>query len=202
MAARPIVAFRCGIQAFLSGSLDQSWLRSFPRRQSMILKGPWLDVPNSSAELAAGLAILGYPSDLMKTADELSRRLSELKDDAGQPERTNMQAVLLRAAIDELSAASWQLLALVLPELRTAIVNGSLPRAAHDLLLGDLPHFHYTEFWDLNKQILLSLSKLYQSSPNEIALLKMGLSPSEVRLVEFGEEREKRNPWTRLWDWN
>jgi hypothetical protein len=200
VAARPLVAFRYAIQAFLSGSLDQSWLQWFPRRQNLILEGPWLEVLSSTAEMAAGLAILRYPSDLVKTADELSRRISQIRDDARQPERINMQAVLLRAAIDESSPASWRLLAFVLPELRTAIVSGSLPSAAHTLLLGYLPHFHSAEFWDLNKRILLSLSKLYESSPNESALHKLGLSPSEARLVEFGEERDKRNSWTRLWN--
>ena len=201
LTARPVVAFRCAIQASLSGRLDQSWLRAIPRHQSAILKGPWLEVLYSTAEMAAGLAILRYPRHLMKMADELSRRISELRDDARQPERTNMQAVLLRAAIDKSSSESWRLLALVLPELRTAILNRSLPSAAHTLLTDDLPQFYSAAYWDLNKQILLSLSKLYRSSPNESALHELGLSPSDVRLVEFGEEHDKRNTRTRLWDW-
>ena len=200
LAARPIIAFRCAIQALLSQRLDQSWLRSIPRHRDAILDAPWLEVLQSTAEVAAGFAILRYPRNLMKTTDELSRRISELRDDAQQPERSNMQAVLLRAAIDELSPKSWRLLSLVLPELRTTILHGSLPSAAHTLLTDDLPHFYSAAYWDLNKQILLSLSKLYSSSPNESALHELGLSPSEARLIEFGEEREKRKSWTRLWD--
>ena len=77
-------------------------------------------------------------------------------------ERTNMQAVLLRAAIDESSAESWRLLSLVLPELRTADPRRKSAAPAHTLLTDDLPRFYSASYWDLNKQILLSLSKLYR----------------------------------------
>jgi hypothetical protein len=137
----------------------------------------------------------------MKTAEELSRRLSELNDDAQGVERTNMQAVLLRAAIDESSADSWRLLSLVLSELRAAVIQGGLSNVAHAMLSDDLPSFYSAGYWDLNKRILLSLSKLYKIAPNDNVLNELRLSPSEVHLVVFGEEQDRRNPLTSFWDW-
>ena len=137
----------------------------------------------------------------MKTAADLSRRISELTDDAKGPERTNMQSVLLRAAIDKSSADSWQLISIVLPELRAAILVGELPPTAHALLTNDLPNFYSAAYWDLNEQILLSLAKLYKIFPSEATLHELGVSPTEARLVMHGEEHDRRNPWTGLLDW-
>ena len=61
LAAWLIVAFRCAIEAFLSNRLDQSWLRSLPRHSAAILAAPWLELLRSTADLAAGLALLRYP---------------------------------------------------------------------------------------------------------------------------------------------
>ena len=44
LAAWPIVAFRCAIEAFSSEQLDQSWLRSIPRHRAAILGAPWLEL--------------------------------------------------------------------------------------------------------------------------------------------------------------
>ena len=43
-AGWPAVAFRCAIEAFLSGRLSQSWLQSISRRRADILSAPWLGV--------------------------------------------------------------------------------------------------------------------------------------------------------------
>jgi hypothetical protein len=200
--AWPVVTFRCAIEAFSSKQLDRSWFRSIPRHGAAILGAPWLELVRSTADLAAAFAVLQYPRHLMKTAEELSHRLSELSDDAQGLERTNMQAVLLRAAIDESSAESWRLLSLVLPELRTAVLHGNLPPAAPTLLTDDLPRFYSAAYWDLNKRVLLSLSKLHRTFPNESVLRELLLSESEMQLVIFGEEENsRRNPLSRLWDW-
>jgi hypothetical protein len=199
--AWPVVAFRCAIEAFLSRQLDQSWLRSIPRHGAAILGAPWLEVLSSTTHLAAAFAILRYPRDLMKTTEELSRRLSELNDDVQETERTNMQAVLLRAAIDESSAESWRLLSFVLPELRAVVIQGGLSNVAHAMLTDDLPRFYSAGYWDLNKRILLSLSKLYKIAPNDDILNELRLSPPEAHLVVFGEEQDRRNPLTSFWDW-
>jgi hypothetical protein len=199
--AWPIVTFRCAIEAFSSKMLDPSWLRSIPRHGISILRGPWLGLLNSTGNLAAAFAILRYPRHLMKSSNELSHRIVEMTDDAKEPERTNMQAVLLRAAIDESTAESWHLITKVLPELRAVVLQGELPYDAHNMLTDDLPRFYSAGYWDLNKRILLSLSKLYRTFPSESALHELGLSAMETQLITYGEEQDRRNPLTRLWDW-
>jgi GTPase-associated protein 1 len=197
----PAPLLRSAVDAGLAGRLHSSWLRSIPRQYAVILGSPWLDVLHSTADLAAGLTLLGYPRYFNKTVEELSRRLAALTDDAQGTERINLQAFLLRAAIDEHSAESWRLISMVLPELRVVVLQGSLPSVAHSILTDDLPRFYSAPYWDLNKRIVLSLSRLYKSFPNESALRELRLPVSDVRLVVSGEDEEKRNPFNRLWDW-
>jgi len=156
----PTPLFRAAIDAALAGRLHSSWLRSIPRHYGVILGSSWLDVLHSTADLAEGLALLRYPRYVNKTVEELSRRIVALSDDAKGTARIDLQAFLLRAAIDEDSAASWRLISMALPELRIAVLQGSLPSAAHSILIHDLPSFYSTGYWDLNKRILLSLSRL------------------------------------------
>jgi hypothetical protein len=151
--------------------------------------------------MAAGLALLLYPRNLNKTADELSRRIAALRDDVRGAERTNLQALLLRAAIDESSEASWRLISIVLPELRIVILQGNLPPIADRILTDDLPRFYSAAYWDLNKRILLSLSRLYRSFPNESAIRELHLPDTDAHLVLFGEEEDKRRSSIRPWDW-
>jgi GTPase-associated protein 1, N-terminal domain type 1 len=198
----PTAVLSCAIEALPSGQINQSWIRSIPRNEAFILNARWLDTLRSMSDLAVGLALLRFPRQLRKTANEISRCIVELKDDVGEADRTNVQAVLLRAAIDESSSDSWQLISLFLPELRVAVLQGSLPQIAHSVLMDDLPRFRSAAYWDLNKRILLSLSKLHRTFPNEDALRQLHLSESEARLVFFGEdENDVRNPLSRLWDW-
>jgi hypothetical protein len=124
-----------------------------------------------------------------------------LSDDAKGTARIDLQAFLLRAAIDEDSAASWRLISMALPELRIAVLQGSLPSAAHSILIHDLPSFYSAGYWDLNKRILLSLSRLYKNFPNESALRELRLPNADFDLVVSGEDEVKRSSFNRLWDW-
>jgi len=153
---------------------------------------------HSTAHLAEGFALLRYPRNFNKTTGELSRRIVALSDDAQGTERINLQAFLLRAAVDEHSMESWRLIWLVLPELRVIVLQGNLPSVAHSILTDDLPRFYSAAYWDLNKRILLSLSRLYKSFPNETVLSELRLSDSEIRLVVFGDDKEGQS---FFWDW-
>lgn len=200
VAEAPAVAFRHAVEAYLGGRLDRSWLRSFPLFSEAILQGQWLDPLTSTAELAAAFAILSYPRRLLKSCDEVSRRLSKLNDDASTEDRVNMQAVLLRAAIDESSVQSWRLVVQVLPGLRPFIVRDELPGIAHRILKDDLPNFYSAGYWDFDKRILLSLSKLYARAPDQAALDQLSLAAADRQLVVDGE-RPLKNPFSRWWDY-
>jgi hypothetical protein len=201
IATSPSIAFHLAIAAYLGNGLDRSWLRSFPPFSATILQGPWLDQMQTTAELGAALAILRYPRRLSKQPDEIARRFSEMRDEAKGDDRMNMQAVLLRAAIDESSSKSWTLITQVLPELRGFILQDNLPSTAHALLRDDLPNFYSAGYWDIDKRILLSLSKLYSAAPDPEALDRLSLSPHD-RQVVLGEDRWAKNPFARLWDWS
>jgi hypothetical protein len=124
-----------------------------------------------------------------------------MADDAQGDERATMQAALLRTAIDEGSAQSWNLISIVLPELRVVIINAGLSRTAESMLVSDLPHFYSAGYWDLNKRILLSLSKLYAVAANNEVLHCLALTPSEMELVLFGEDRHAKNPFSKIFPW-
>jgi hypothetical protein len=112
-----------------------------------------------------------------------------------------MQAALLRSAFDEGSADAWKLILLVLPELRSVVISAGLPRAAESLLMNDLPHFYSAGYWDLNKRIHLSLSKLNAAWPDNEVLRNLALAPDELQLVLMGEERRAKNPLALFWPW-
>jgi hypothetical protein len=69
------------------------------------------------------------------------------------------------------------------------------------MLVNDLPHFYSAGYWDLNKRILLSLSKLYDRQANSEVLDRLALTPSERELVLFGEERSGKNPFSKIFPW-
>ncbi len=194
----PAPLLKTAIDTALAGRLHSSWLRSIPRHHAVILASPWLDLVHSTAHLAEGLALLRYPRNFNKTTGELSRCIVALSDDAQGTARINLLAFLLRAAIDEHSTESWRLISLVLTELRVVVLQGNLPSVAHSMLTDDLPRFYSAAYWDLNKRILLSLSRLYKGFPNETVLSELRLSESEIHLVVFGDDKERQS---FFWNW-
>jgi hypothetical protein len=50
-------------------------------------------------------------------------------------------------------------------------------------------------------EILLSLSKLYAVAANSEVLQRLALTPSEMELVLFGEERHAKNPFSKIFPW-
>ncbi|MFD1987432.1 hypothetical protein ACFSOZ_33990 [Mesorhizobium newzealandense] len=201
ISSKPDLFFQSAVEAYCENRIDQSWLGRLPHHSGAIFAGSWLSQLQSTIGLAAALAILRYPRNLANSSTEIAQRLSELHDDAQGDERTNMQAALLRAAVDIESAQSWSLISVVLPELRTTILKGVLPRTADTILSKDLPSFYSAGYWDLNKRILLSLSKLYRVFPNDDALHRLALNPAEQEIVLAGEERSMKYPFAKLWDW-
>jgi hypothetical protein len=201
ISSRTELVFQSAVGAYCDNKLHKSWLGRLSHCVGTILAADWLPRLKSTRELAAALSILHYPRHLAKGSAEIAQRLSDMVDDAKGVERTTMQAALLRTAIDEGSAQSWDLISIVLPELRAVIINAGLSRTAESMLVGDLPHFYSAGYWDLNKRILLSLSKLYAVAANSDVLRRLALTPSETELVLFGEERPGKNPLSKIFPW-
>ncbi len=200
ISAHTALVFQSAVAAYCEDRLHSSWLGRLPHHSETILSANWLWRLTSTRELAAAFAILRYPRNLAKGSAEIANGMSEMVDDAQGGERTTMQAALLRTAIDEGSGESWNLIASVLPELRVVVLRGALPRTAESILVSDLPRFFSTRYWDLNKRILLSLSKLYAAAPDRRALDSLLLSGAEQDLVLSGEERPAKSPF-KFWDW-
>jgi hypothetical protein len=201
ITSRPGLVFQSAVEAYCENRLNQSWPGRLSRHVGTILAANWLPVLKSTKEFAAALSILRYPRYLAKGSAEIAQRLSDMVDDAQGDERTTMQAALLRTAIDEGSAQSWNLISIVLPELRVVIINAGLSRTAESMLVSDLPHFYSAGYWDLNKRILLSLSKLYGVAANGEVLHRLALTPGEMELVLLGEERPAKNPFSKIFPW-
>lgn len=201
ISSRPEIVFRCAVEAYCENRLDRTWLGRLSHYRGTILSLNWLPLLQSTKELAAALSILGYPRYLEKGSAEIAKRMSEMVDDAQGDERSTMQAALLRTAIDEGSAQSWNLIAITLPELRVIVINAGLSRTAQSMLVSDLPHFYSAGSWDLNKRILLSLSKLNVVAPNSDALRRLALTPAEMELILQGEDRPAKNPLLKFWHW-
>jgi hypothetical protein len=67
--------------------------------------------------------------------------------------------------------------------------------------LTHLPRFYSTAYWDLNKRILLSLSKLYAVAANNEVLRRLTLTPAETQLVLYGEELPLQNLLSKMFPW-
>ncbi|MGY4309742.1 hypothetical protein ACVIJ6_006985 [Bradyrhizobium sp. USDA 4369] len=199
--SRPELVFQSSVEAYCENRLHRSWLARLSHRVGTILAADWMSQLKTTKEFAAAISILRYPRYLAKGSEEIAQRLLDMADDVQGDERTTMQAVLLRSAIDEGSTQSWNLISIVLPELRVVIINAGLSRTAELILINDLPHFYSAAYWDLNKRILLSLSKLYAAAANREVLDRLTLTPSEIELVLFGEERSSRNPFSKIFPW-
>jgi hypothetical protein len=195
----PLQIFRSAIDAFAQGALDRSWIASMPRHQGAVLGSPWLDAIGSTQMLAKALQLLRYPRNLHKSVDEIDGKLKTIADDAAGSDRMDLHAYLLRLAFDSAAPGSWKIFVAVLPDLRPKIVQESLSPFAHELLTADLPRFYSAHYWDLDKRILLGLSRLYKKHPDDQALRNLCLSQRDLEIVLTGDDDEKRrSPWNPL----
>jgi hypothetical protein len=190
--AWPVHIFQGAIDASAQGALDRSWLVSMPRHQSAVLGSPWLEAISSTQLLAKALQLLRYPRNLHRSVDEICGKLKTIVDDVAGSDRMDLQAYLLRLAFDSGTAGSWNIFVAVLPELRPKIVQDSLSPFAHEVLTADLPRFYSAVYWDLDRRILLGLSKLYKKHPDDQALRDLRLSQRDLEIVLTGEDDEKR----------
>jgi hypothetical protein len=200
ISSLPELLFQSAVAAECESRLHHSWLGTLTHRVETILSTNWLPRFRSTKELAAALFILRYPRYLALGSAEIAKCMSEMVDYAEGEQRTTMQAALLRTAIDESSAGSWNLISIVLPELRNVVIKAGLPRTAESMLISDLPHFYSAGYWDLNMRILLALSKLNLTAPSSV-VHHLALKPAELEVVLHGEESTAKKRHLTIWDW-
>jgi hypothetical protein len=197
--ALPVAIINAAVRAIKAGELNSAWERVIGDNAMIVLAANWpVDVPTTS-HLAKGLALLRFPMRTGHSAEFWFDQLSLLVDDVTGGERTRFQAYLLKVALESDSEGSWKLVGAVLPELRSVILQGKLPNDVHRALDNDLPHYSTAAYWDINKRILIALSQLQQSVPNDYVLSSLDLSANEMHTVLRGakEEEERSRTWLR-----
>jgi hypothetical protein len=172
--------------------VDRSKQRPFTNGPRSLIRTVTLRRCAARPAFAANRGQVTLPSE--EKSERLEHAILAVRSQQWPRLRINLQAFLLRMAIDEHSEESWRLIALALPELRVVVLLGSLPSVAHSILTDDLPRFSSAPYWDLNRRILLSLSRLYKSFPDGNALRGLRLPDADLQLVVSGEDEENEIP--------
>jgi hypothetical protein len=188
----PLLLFKAAVNAARNHELNPAWTHVIRYNSAAILQTDWPVGVGSTTELAIGITLLNFPRSIGKSLGAWAEALASMQDDVSGEDRIRLQAFILRAALQTKTRATWKLAAAVLPELRPAILGGALPNDVHQMLLSDLPKFKTAAFWDINKRILIALSQLRKSVPDEQALESLNLSRDEMSMVISGDEEEEQ----------
>lgn len=197
--ATPLTVFEAAIDAARLDELNAAWIRVLGDGSSAVIDAGWPANAKSTTNLAIGLSLLRFPRALDRSADYWADVLAALQNDASGDRLIRLQAFLLRSALLRPMSASWKLIAAVLPQLRPVILRGELPNDVYQMLSSDLPKFNNAGYWDINKRILIRLSQLKKSFPDDAGTLAaLDLIKDERDTVTYGaddEERSKKSFW-------
>lgn len=197
----PSAIFAAAIEATQVGQIHMTWEQVIASNWTTILETAWPVGTRNTTSLAKGLSLLRFPVADKWVPEIWVDTLNLANDDVVGEDRVRLQAYLLRVALRNTTAASWRLLSYVLPELRVVILSGSLPSDVYQTLSRELPNFYSASSWDINKRVLLCLSKLKRDFGDDYGVLAAAhLSDSEMRTVLQGEDRQGfKNPF---WLWS
>jgi hypothetical protein len=191
LRSMPSLVFKAAVDAARNRELNPTWTRVIGENSAVILQTDWPVGVGSTTELAIGITLLSYPRSIGKSLEVWAEALASMQDDVSGEDRIRLQAFILRAALQTKVRATWKLVAAVLPELRPAILHDALPYDVHQMLLKDLPKFKTAAFWDINRRILIALSQLRKSLPDDQALASLNLSGEDASTVIYGAEGER-----------
>jgi len=195
----PARFFGAALNAGKRRELNPGWKDLWPNCAEAIFADGWPVLERSWSSVRLGIVILGYPRRSGPRARNWATMLATMHNDLEGDDRVRFQAYLLRTALDESSTGTWDLCALVLPELRPIILRGALPDDVYRMLSSDLPRFNTANFWDINRRILICLSYLRAVAPNFDAEASLGLSKQEKDVLVNGsaEEEDSKKSWFR-----
>lgn len=198
----PAVIFEACVEAQGQRELNSAWIQVIADNSNAILATDWQARLRGTAELAIGLSLLRFPRNSGRTSEVWANALSFMQDDASGEDRVRLQAYLLSTALQKTASASWTLVRSVLPELRPVILRGALPDDVYQMLVNDLPRFRSTAYWDLDRRVLLTLSRLKQSFPDDHGALRaLDLSGDALDTVLYGADEEEERSKRRFWSW-
>ena len=195
----PSLMFDAAIDATRSHEVNPAWAHVIGEHSDVILETDWPAGTGHTVDLAIGLSLLRFPRNNGKPLELWAKALASSQDDVLGEDRVRLQAFMLREALEAKTPTTWRLVGTVLPELRTLILGDALPNDVYQMLVNDLPKFNGAAYWDLDKRILLSLSQLRKTTPDEEALGALDLSEEDAHTVMCGEEDEAARSKSGFW---
>ena len=195
----PSLIFDAAIDATRSHEVNPAWAQVIGEHSDVILETDWPAGTGHTVDLAIGLSLLRFPRNNGKPLEVWAKALASSQDDVLGEDRVRLQAFMLREALEAKTPTTWRLVGTVLPELRTLILGDALPNDVYQMLVNDLPKFNGAAYWDLDKRILLSLSQLRKTTPDEEALGALDLSEEDAHTVMCGEEDEAARSKSGFW---
>ena len=198
-ASMPSLVFEVAVDAACGNDLNPVWRHIIGRQPEAILQSDWPVGTRTTTELAIGLELLRFPRNTGKQLEVWADALASIQDDVSGEDRVRLQAFVLREAIEAKTPTTWKLVAAVLPELRPRILDDALPNDVFQMLANDLPRFNTAAFWDLNKRILISLSQLRRTMPDDQALAALNLSEEDAHTALHGVDDEEAQSKSRFW---
>jgi hypothetical protein len=202
LASAPELVAASAIVAAREGSLNDAWLRPIANARNALLATDLLRNARTLSDVTMIARLLGLSQGVFPigvSAANWASRWGSLEHDVSDQDVLDIEAGLFLAALGEPSAAGWELIASVLPELRGSINRQLLGGEARRILDRALPFLGYDN-WDLNRRILLALHSLHRRAPPSEALLsRAGLSGMEAEFVRVGPQEEPKNKGGFFW---
>lgn len=188
--------FKSALDAAVHGEIASAWKGLWPSHAETIFAAGWPRTERSWSRVALGVGYMGYPRRVGPRAEEWTAIFASLPDDLHGDGRIRLQGYLLRTALDEGSAGTWKLCALVLPELRPVVLRGALPDDVYRMLSSDLPRFNTAGYWDINRRVLICLSYLRKKISDPDAESELGLSDHDLHVLFDGaaDEDDSKRP--------
>jgi len=191
----PALTVQFVIDAARKGELHQSWRRPVANSRDVLLD---LDLLKDATGLADVLTIVRLINlersifALGRSSKNWATRWNSLRRDVSEQDVLDIESDLLVHALEEASQASWDLVGLILPELRATINARPLGGNARQTLDRSLPSIGYDN-WDLNRRILLALHALQKRTiVDRPTLSRAGLADIEIDFVFVGPGEPKR----------
>jgi hypothetical protein len=198
----PALAGESVIAAARAKELNSAWLHPIESFRDALLKTNLLQHAEGLSDLTmiarlTGLSRSVFP--LGQTSANWASRWPGLRRDLPEQEILDIEADLFTSGLSEASPDGWNLIAVVLPELRVSINKEPLGGDARQTLDRSLPGIGYDN-WDLNRRILLALHALRKKiHPADRILSQAGLSDVESDFVIHGPEEKPKRKSNIFW---
>ena len=198
----PALAVQFVIDAARKGELHQSWRRPVANSRNVLLDVDLLQHATGLADVLTIARLINLERSIFtlgRSSENWATRWNSLQRDIPEQDVLDIKSDLLVHALEEASQASWDLVGVILPELRATINARPLGGNARQTLDRSLPSIGYDN-WDLNRRILLALHALQKRTiVNRQMLSSAGLADIEIDFVFTGPREEPKRRAGFFW---